>query len=242
VFCAALLLLSAAGAAETPTPEQRQLLNELLDVIHVDQLWPQMMDIAFRTVQETMTPQEFERFRTLFASKVDGPAVIRDIYGKIYFKYYTEDDLRALIAFYKTPVGQKMLATMPKLTSDAIDEAQKTLAPQMMAIFDVIEQEREQRRHTLRDMHDIAIALDAWKLSDGTGYPEAKDMAGLAETLKIVSTHIKVNDVWGHPYAYSLSDDRQHYRLVSAGADGANDIVMEDGKFTQLPKDWPPPK
>jgi hypothetical protein len=261
LLCLAVLMPLSAVAADTLTEQQRELLDELLSVVHADQLWEQMIDIAIQAVQPTVTPQELARFRTLLASRVNGTDVLRDIYTKVYFKYYTEDDLRSLIAFYKTPLGRKMLATMPKVTADSMTEAQKTLAPQMMAVYRQIESEREQRRNTLRDMHDIGTALDAWALSEGTGYPEDSDLADLSAKLKVVSDHIPVNDAWGHPYRYVVSADRKHYRLVSAGSDGTfeseslrvtadvpatprytdaltNDIIFADGKFVQLPQAW----
>ncbi|MDL1969584.1 MAG: DUF2059 domain-containing protein [Candidatus Desulfofervidaceae bacterium] len=38
----------------------------------------------------------------------------------IYHKYLTLEDIRELIAFYKTPVGQKIITIMPQLTQGSI--------------------------------------------------------------------------------------------------------------------------
>jgi uncharacterized protein len=39
----------------------------------------------------------------------------------LYAKYYTQQDVKDLIAFYKTPVGQKMIKIMPALSKEATD-------------------------------------------------------------------------------------------------------------------------
>ena len=38
----------------------------------------------------------------------------------IYAKYFSEDDILQLIAFYETPLGQKMIEVMPQLTMDSM--------------------------------------------------------------------------------------------------------------------------
>ena len=46
----------------------------------------------------------------------------------IYAKYYTEDDLDALIEFYESPVGQKFVATAPALSQDSFQLSQRWFA------------------------------------------------------------------------------------------------------------------
>jgi len=43
----------------------------------------------------------------------------------IYDKYYTEDDLKELITFYRSPVGVKHLQATPKVMADTLQEAVK---------------------------------------------------------------------------------------------------------------------
>ena len=42
----------------------------------------------------------------------------------IYAKYFTVDDIRVLLDFYNTPVGQKTLAVMPMLTQESMQAGQ----------------------------------------------------------------------------------------------------------------------
>ena len=51
--------------------------------------------------------------RTIF----DINGIIRQIVP-IYDKYYSPEELREIIAFYKTPAGQKMIEVTPKIMSE----------------------------------------------------------------------------------------------------------------------------
>ena len=256
--CCATIAVSCF-AADAPSDRQRELADELVTVMHVSELWPQMIDSMLKNVEGSMSPQELARYRVLLTRDVNGAELMRNIYISIYFKYYTEDDIRALIAFYKTPLGQKMVTSMPQLTADIYTEVQRTLTPKIMTLATQIAEEYANQRQTERDLRAIGTALEAWALSEGTGYPDPSDMTALAAKLKPVADHLPVNDPWGHPYAYAVSPDRKHYRVVSAGSDGvfehdslavtseipaaprysegsSSDFIYADGHFVQLPK------
>jgi hypothetical protein len=42
----------------------------------------------------------------------------------IYDKYYTQQDLESLLAFYESPVGQKVLKTMPQVMQESMQIGQ----------------------------------------------------------------------------------------------------------------------
>ena len=47
-----------------------------------------------------------------------------DLYDKIaviYDKHFTEDDLKAIIAFYESPIGKKMVKEMPEIMQESMD-------------------------------------------------------------------------------------------------------------------------
>jgi hypothetical protein len=49
----------------------------------------------------------------------------------IYARNYTADEMRELRAFYRSPVGAKMLATMPKVMQESMAISQKIIMPRM---------------------------------------------------------------------------------------------------------------
>ena len=51
----------------------------------------------------------------------------------IYAKYFSEDDILQLIAFYETPLGQKMIEVMPQLTMDSMQSKVPELQEQLKA-------------------------------------------------------------------------------------------------------------
>lgn len=47
-----------------------------------------------------------------------------DLYDKIaiiYDKHFTEDDLKAIITFYESPIGKKMVKEMPEIMQESMD-------------------------------------------------------------------------------------------------------------------------
>ncbi len=43
----------------------------------------------------------------------------------IYEKYYTEEDVQGLIKFYNTPVGEKVIASLPQVTAESMEAGQQ---------------------------------------------------------------------------------------------------------------------
>ena len=66
-------------------------------------------------------PQEFW---DTFTKEVHSDELI-DLVVPIYDKYYTREEIHDLTAFYQSPVGQKTIQVLPKLSADAIDAGQE---------------------------------------------------------------------------------------------------------------------
>ena len=60
--------------------------------------------------------------------------VERSLY-KVYDKHYTEQDLSELIAFYRTPIGKKVVAVSPLIESETMNAFVSELMPQMLKII-----------------------------------------------------------------------------------------------------------
>ena len=52
---------------------------------------------------------------------MDGPGGFRDLFYPIYHNHFTHQELKELIAFYKTPLGQKVLKELPLLTQEGME-------------------------------------------------------------------------------------------------------------------------
>ncbi|MCS0580891.1 DUF2059 domain-containing protein [Massilia pinisoli] len=60
--------------------------------------------------------------------------------AQIYARHFTVDELHQIAAFYKTPVGTKMLATMPQLMAESMQAGQQVVMPRVAAIMHKLEQ------------------------------------------------------------------------------------------------------
>lgn len=69
-------------------------------------------------------PQVPEEFWNTFVHEVHSDELI-DLVIPIYDKYYTRDEIQELTRFYQSPVGQKTIKVLPKLSAEAIDAGQE---------------------------------------------------------------------------------------------------------------------
>jgi hypothetical protein len=115
------------GAADAPTGADIQRLLELTGSAKVgpmmaslvagqilQQMQQQHPEVPARAV-EIVRGMLDEEFKTAFAA--DGP-VMREV-GAIWSKHFTADEIRGLIAFYETPLGRKVVDTLPAITQEA---------------------------------------------------------------------------------------------------------------------------
>jgi hypothetical protein len=66
-----------------------------------------------------------------FFARINIGQMIEEISYPIYDKNFTESELRDLIAFYRTPTGQKMVSVGPKLVMEAMVAFSEKFAPKM---------------------------------------------------------------------------------------------------------------
>jgi hypothetical protein len=59
---------------------------------------------------------------------------MKDDYVDIYVRTYTEDEIRAIADFYKTPAGQAFIEKMPKLMQEAMALSQRSMQGYMHKI------------------------------------------------------------------------------------------------------------
>ena len=88
----------------------------------LDQMWASMLTTIRPTLEHSLPPGPyraklidlfFERLKT----KIDTQQFI-DMAAAAYDKYLTDDEIKALTAFYQTPIGQKTLTVLPQMTAE----------------------------------------------------------------------------------------------------------------------------
>ena len=89
---------------------------------------------------------DFDRFAgafgARFAERIDLDAVLEAVYVPLYDSYFTENELRETVAFYRTPAGRKLISVLPSLMQDGLESTVTLVQPKVMALAGEILAER----------------------------------------------------------------------------------------------------
>jgi hypothetical protein len=266
--------------------EKRSVALEVLKAIDSKHLTQSMIELLTTGMMDRVAPaditakmsaeekgrfdaqmnQQRQKIRTLLDrlfARMDYAKYDAEVYLPIFEKEYTTEELRELLVFYKTKTGQKTAHAMPELSVGAFLRGMQILQEDAMAVEKEMAKEEEDKRpqweRTMRDMRVIATATEAY-MTDENKVPDVRDIAGLAKALE--PTYVRTlpqTDGWGETYAFVVSSDRLHYRIVSKGADKRfeagsdiiqgvdaklpprqsssldDDLIYQDGEFVQYP-------
>jgi hypothetical protein len=88
-----------------------------------------MMGNVKPLITNSLPPGEYREklvdlFFVKFQAKSD-PTQLVDLGIPIYDKYFSHEEIKGLIQFYQTPLGQKMLSVLPKMTAEIVDLGQQ---------------------------------------------------------------------------------------------------------------------
>lgn len=247
VICAALLALTpvlTVAAAERKIPAaKKKLILQLFEVTDAKGgTTDTIIDILGGRLGVPPIPEE--QRREVREEGKEMQEITEQTQMAIYDRYFTEKQLRDLIAFFKTDTGRHYVEVARKM---AIETRANLRAAATMKV-----QESEQEQRSLRTRNQLrgfGIALNAY-FTDNKAYPLGKSIDDLAAALAPkYMFNVPREDAWGRMFQYEASADGQHYRIVSGGSDGkfssasaslqpaaddnsyGDDIVFIDGKF-----------
>jgi len=154
------LFAQAAPAADPATVEAtRQMLNAMKvrdltaqSMRQAEQVMPQQMRASvMQMIQSdtTTTPEQkkeaLARFEKALPSMTaathaffSDPKLVDEMVAEmvpLYANTYTVDEIRQLSAFYQSPLGQKMLASMPKLMAQSMEISNRIMMPRMQKLM-----------------------------------------------------------------------------------------------------------
>lgn len=72
--------------------------------------------------------EQLQLFYKRFSLKINSPSfdsLFMNLYIRNYRKYFTDEDVQQLLAFYKTPAGNKYLKLLPSITVASMAEGEK---------------------------------------------------------------------------------------------------------------------
>jgi hypothetical protein len=95
-------------------------------------------DPSFSPAQKQNAMQHIGELTQTFAGQVRGlfadPALVDEMVAEmvpLYAQAYTREEMRQLTTFYRSPLGQKMLAAMPKLMAGGAEVSNRLTLPRM---------------------------------------------------------------------------------------------------------------
>lgn len=115
--------LSFSSFAQKITPEKEQKIIELLELTGSGNLGEQYAKQLLATFKKTYDQVDEEIWNSI-EKEIHGEDLIK-LVVPIYNKYYTMEDLDQIIAFYQSPVGVKMVASMPQIMSESMAAGQE---------------------------------------------------------------------------------------------------------------------
>jgi len=118
------LLFSTINTWAAENQEHREITAELMEVMQVetqikagfDAMLPMINQIAQQMkLDQAGTEELIQIYRNWFDEDLDQKK-LTDTMIELYMETYTKQEIKGLIEFYQTPLGQKTLEVMPMLT------------------------------------------------------------------------------------------------------------------------------
>jgi len=157
-----LLYISAAMAQVTVSvandaPATKEQIQKLFDVMQIRQQSHMMMDSMQKQLQAMTTQTLKARHPEITAAELarankisedslkDIPmdAILDDMIP-IYQKHLTQTDVDAMITFYSSPTGKKLMQQMPEITQEAMQVSYQRMQKQIDAVIQRIEDSAKQ--------------------------------------------------------------------------------------------------
>jgi hypothetical protein len=157
----AVLLLSLAAFSQQAPGESaasREQILKLFEVMHIRQQMRVMMAgmakqqsalvrESIRQRNPQMTDEQIAQVNDYMAETMkDFPldGMLDDMIP-VYQKHLTEPDVEAMIAFYSSPTGQKLMQEMPAMTSEGMQAAYPRMQKQMDKVMQRVEERMQQK-------------------------------------------------------------------------------------------------
>lgn len=167
-----IVFVAQAAAQTVVSPEKQAAIKELIALINVDNQAEEMVAVFDRQMSKTRTAvldsilkertdlteadkkilretvtakaEEFgKRFQEKLMQRLNYNEMIDEISAAVYDKHYTFDEIKDLLAFYKTPTGQKVIRTMTPLMADTMQMVSERMLTKLPGIMEELEREEK---------------------------------------------------------------------------------------------------
>ncbi len=156
VICCAFGL-SCVAQSTADSPASKEDVERYLQAIHSHDMMSKMADAMSRPMHEMVHDEYMKNqdrlpgnFEEQTNRRIDG--MMKDMpwdemmeaMVPAYQKHFTKGDVDALIAFYSSPTGQKMLREMPEIMADAMQAVMPIMRQHMDAVNQKLQEQMAQ--------------------------------------------------------------------------------------------------
>lgn len=135
----------AQGATDAMLNEMEKTLPQILSATldNTSELKPEEREELRKTIGESAV-RVHRRMRALMSEKINMVEITEQMSYPLYDKFFTEDELKGLLSFYRSPVGQKSIDVMPALMQESMQKASELILPKIEPIItEVLEEEKQ---------------------------------------------------------------------------------------------------
>lgn len=170
-LCCTLSFAMPGIACAEATETKRELIVEVIEATGGEELAVRISHVVLASLQpnyaatiekfvasdETLTSEQRERvraqlsrfgafateFSSRFAAAIDFDQVVENVYVPLYSESFGEDELREMLAFYRSPTGQKAIAVTPALMQQGLENTVSLVQDEIIDLVDAIFEEEK---------------------------------------------------------------------------------------------------
>ncbi len=136
LFIALLLLAPTLATAEVLSPEKKAAIDQLMEVTGASRMKTQFGDAyvkqaqaMFSAANPNMPPRALaivaQETRAVLDARLGGDRGLLSAVYPVYHRHFSLAEIEALLAFYRSPAGQKALKVMPQVAMESMQAGQK---------------------------------------------------------------------------------------------------------------------
>lgn len=108
-------LLRVSGANTFSKTLPSLLINQITSMLHA----------ANPAISANVVAIVSEEINKVFIEQMDSPGGMMDLSATLYHKYFTDEEIMQMIAFYVSPIGQKSVAVLPLVAKESLADGQR---------------------------------------------------------------------------------------------------------------------
>jgi hypothetical protein len=142
--CLVFAVTGIAQQSAADAPATKEDIQKYLEVMHSREMMTKMMDAMSKPMHQMMheqylkdkdkLPADFEaRMNKIMDDYMKNLPVEEMVQAMIpaYQKHFTKGDVDGLVAFYSSPIGQKVIQELPAITAEAMQSMMPLMRKQM---------------------------------------------------------------------------------------------------------------